>query len=195
MYKFTLDNTTTFSLESLEADDADEALSLCDRCVGENLYRRLEIESTIDSLDRFFYLLRDDKNNIAGYIYYYITTEEEVRKFSNLEEIVFSKIETDHTKKVGKIQSIGVDDKYRGMGLSSKMMGFALSELKKLDIDIAYIVCWKPKGKVPLGKTISLFDFTFLSIAKKVWYYDTRLICPYCKGRCLCDGEVYYKLL
>ena len=60
---------------------------------------------------------------------------------------------------------------------------------------VAFIVCWKPGGVVPLGKALSECNFDFLAETKKVWYDDTELICPYCKGRCLCDAEVYYKLL
>lgn len=84
---------------------------------------------------------------------------------------------------------------YRGIGLAAKMIQFVLLELKDKLIDAAFIVCWKPGGIVPLSKALSECHFKYLADAKRVWYDDTELICPYCKGRCLCDAEVYYKLL
>jgi anaerobic selenocysteine-containing dehydrogenase len=70
-----------------------------------------------------------------------------------------------------------------------------LKKLKEISIDVAFIVCWKPRGVVSLSKALWECTFDYLAEAKKVWYDDTELICPYCNGRCLCDAEVYYKLL
>lgn len=195
MNKIYLDDGLSFSLEKIKEKDIERARILSDRCVGENLYSSEEIASTIDSNERFFYLLQDQKGEAVGYIYYYITTEKKIAEYSRLDESVFQSIPFHSKKKVGKIQSVGVDYKYRGMGLATKMLEFILDEIKKLSLDVVFIVCWKPRGTIPLQKAIQECAFSFLSVAKNVWYNDTNLICPYCKGRCTCDAEVYYKIL
>ena len=74
-------------------------------------------------------------------------------------------------------------------------VSFILKKLTEISVDVAFIVCWKPRGIVPLGKALADCRFDYLAEAKRVWYDDTELICPYCNGRCLCDAEGYYKLL
>ncbi|MDD7256577.1 GNAT family N-acetyltransferase [Bullifex porci] len=194
MHKINI-NGQSFLLRKIKKEDVEQVRRLADSCVGENLYSSKEIASAIDSSDRFFYLLQDQRGEAVGYIYYYITTEERIAEYSKLDEGIFQALPFNHGGRVGKIQSVGVDHEYRGMGISTKMMEFVLDELKKLSIEAVFIVCWKPKGTIQLQKAITECAFSFLSIAKNVWYNDTRLICPYCKGRCTCDAEVYYKLL
>ena len=47
-----------FCLCSLEKEDIEETLQLMDRCVGENLYQKEELEQAIGSSERAFLLLR-----------------------------------------------------------------------------------------------------------------------------------------
>ena len=194
-YTFTLENKGVFYLKPLSDEEVTEAHLLCDECVGENLYKAEEIASTIRDQDRFFYLLKSEAGEIVGYIYYYLTDEECIAKYAKLDVELFHAIYSDENKKVGRIQSVGLKAEYRGIGLAAKMIGFVLDKLKEISLDIAFIVCWKPGGFVPLGKALSECKFDYLAEAKKVWYDDTELICPICHGRCMCDAEVYYKRL
>jgi GNAT superfamily N-acetyltransferase len=194
-YTFNLENKGVFYLKPLSEDEVGEARLLCDGCVGENLYGTEEIASTIGDKDRFFYLLKSEAGETVGYIYYYLTDVEYIAEYSRLEINLFRDVYSSTDKKVGKIQSVGLKAEYRGIGLAAQMIQFILGKLKEFSIDVAFIVCWKPGGVVPLGKALAECNFNYLAEAKKVWYDDTELICPYCKGRCLCDAEIYYKLL
>ena len=195
MNKFSLGPGLSFTLKPLKKEDVEVARRLCDKCVGENLYTEEEIEGAVESRERFFCLLEDERGKEAGYVYYYLTTEEEVAHYAKIDISLLSSLSPAPRRKVGKIQSIGVLDEYRGIGIAPKLMEFVLNDLKGQGLEIVFIVCWKPKGSVPLEHALIENKFTFLTQATKVWYNDTRLICPYCKGRCLCDAEVYYKLL
>ena len=195
IYEFTLENKAVFSLKPLSIEEIEEARLLCDDCVGENLYSKDEISATIDSQEKFFYLLKGEDGETVGYIYYYLTELKYIANYSKLDIELFGTVYSDINKQIGKIQSVGLKTSYRGIGLATKMIQFVLSELKAKFIDVAFIVCWKPGGAVPLSKALSECDFKYLVDAKRVWYDNTELICPYCKGRCLCDAEVYYKLL
>lgn len=194
IYEFTLENKAVFLLKPLSIEEIEEARLLCDDCVGENLYSKDEISATIDSEDKFFYLLKREDGETVGYIYYYLTEMKDIANYSKLDIELFDTVYSG-TNRIGKIQSVGLKMSYRGIGLAAKMIQFVLLELKDKLIDAAFIVCWKPGGIVPLSKALSECHFKYLADAKRVWYDDTELICPYCKGRCLCDAEVYYKLL
>ena len=67
-----------FCLYSLEKEDIEETLQLMDRCVGENLYQKEELEQAIGSSERAFLLLRTAEGELAGYIYYYLTNEKQI---------------------------------------------------------------------------------------------------------------------
>lgn len=194
-HTITLDNKAIYRLKPLEREEVDEARLLCDECVGKNLYSEEEIVAALHDTDKFFYLLKSEEDETIGYIYYYLTEVEYIAKCSKLDVEVFSVVYAAKNKKVGKIQSVGLKAEYRGIGLATQMIQVILKELKRISVDIAFIVCWKPGGIVPLAKVLEECEFRFLTEAKKVWYDDAELICPYCKGRCLCDAEVYYKLL
>ena len=195
MYTITLENGMRFYLRPLKKEEIEEASFLSDECVGKNLYPTEEIAATLNDQEKFFYLLKNEKDETIGYIYYFLTNEEEIAKYSKLDINVFRKVYSDFNKKVGKIQSVGIKREYRGNELAVEMMRFILKEMKKLGIDITFIVCWNPGGILPLGKTLAKCEFSYLTEAKKIWYDDIELICPHCKGRCSCDAEIYYKLL
>lgn len=195
MQTFTLEKGGAFCFQPLKETEIDEARRLCDQCVGENLYSRDEIAAAIGASDKGFYLLKTAAGETVGYLYYYLTDGEQIAKYAKLGMERLRVVYPTLGKPVGKIQSVGIKPEYRGSGLAVQMIRFALNELKKLGVDIAFIVCWKPGGKVPLAKTLAECRFCYLAETKKVWYDDTALICPYCKGRCVCDAEVFYKLL
>lgn len=195
MYTITLENGMRFYLRPLKKEEIEEASFLSDECVGKNLYPTEEIAATLNDQEKFFYLLKNEKDETIGYIYYFLTNEEAIAKYSKLDINVFREVYSDSNKKVGKIQSVGIKKEYRGNELAVEMMRFILKEMKTLGIDITFIVCWRPGGFLPLGKTLAKCEFSYLTEAKKIWYDDTELICPHCKGRCSCDAEIYYKLL
>ena len=187
--------THTFTLHPLTEDEIDKARLLCDTCVGENLYSKDEIAAVLGDADRFFYLLKTETEKTVGYIYYYLTDLEYLAGYTKLDIAQYRAICADDCKKVGNIQSVGLLPAYRGSGLAARMIRHALNDLRAHRAEAAFVVCWKPDGTVPLGKVMLECRFSYLAEAKKVWYDDTELICPYCKGRCLCDAEVYYQLL
>ena len=77
MHKINI-NGQSFLLRKIKKEDVEQVRRLADSCVGENLYSSKEIASAIDSSDRSFYLLQDQRGEAVGYIYYYITTEERI---------------------------------------------------------------------------------------------------------------------
>lgn len=192
---FTIINNTTFFFRPLREEDLDEVVALCDRCVGKNLYSKDELSKAITSKDRFFYLLETAEGETVGYTYYYLTNLESIAKFAKLDTELFENVCPSETKPIGKIQSVGLKKKYRGLGLAQQMMRFMLNRLQALSAEAVFIVCWKIGEVVPLKNALHECGFDYLSEAKKVWYNDTNLVCPICHGRCHCDAAVYYKLL
>lgn len=193
--EFTRESNKGYSIHPLEEKELDEVAALCDECVGKNLYPKEEIGKAIGSKERFFYLLKTAEGKIAGYLYYYLTDVASVARYAKLDINQFLDVYANEKKPVGKIQSIGLKEEYRGLGLATQMMQFLLKELELISVEAAFIVCWKIGNRIPLEKTLCECDFAYLTEAKRVWYDDINLVCPYCKGRCTCDAEVYYKML
>ena len=153
-----------FCLYSLEKEDIEETLQLMDRCVGENLYQKEELEQAIGSSERAFLLLRTAEGELAGYIYYYLTNEKQIAEDTRLTE--------------QKIQRVCQQDTLAPVGKG---------------IGEVFIICWNAGGKVPLERALQECKFVHLFSAKMIWYNKKELYCPYCKGRCKCDAEVYFK--
>lgn len=184
-----------FYLKELQEEDLDMAVTLCDRCVGVNLYPRKELASAIQRKNHFFYLLLTSDGKAAGYIYFFTTVIKELSTRARLPEDQIAAVCSNKEGVIGNIQSIGVADAFRGKGLSVSLLEFSLKILAELMADTAFIVCWKIGKRVPLRASLKKLDFCYLSDAHKVWYDVPDLICPYCAGRCKCDAAVYYKPL
>lgn len=181
-----------FYLSPPKLDEVDAAIALCNACVGDGMYCAEEIKKSIDAEDSFFYLLKTEAGEIAGYLYFYITDLAQIALDGKFPADL---VEQPQQKPVGKIQSIGIKNKYRGEGLSTKMIRFAMRRLQAVGMERVFIICWKKGVEVPLRPTLSQCGFQFLCVAKKVWYDHPRLRCPYCGGRCCCDAEIYYRIL
>lgn len=162
-----------FCLCSLEKEDIEETLQLMDRCVGENLYQ---------------------KEELAGYIYYYLTNEKQIAEDTRLTEQKIQQVcQQDTLAPVGKIQSVGIKEAFRRQGLAVWLMKYALRQFAEKGIGEVFIICWNAGGKVPLERALQECRFVHLFSAKMIWYNKKELYCPYCKGRCKCDAEVYFK--
>ena len=72
-------------------------------------------------------------------------------------------------------------------------MKYALRQFAEKGIGEVFIICWNAGGKVPLEKALQECRFVHLFSAKMIWYNKKELYCPYCKGRCKRDAEVYFK--
>ena len=183
-----------FCLCSLEKEDIEETLQLMDRCVGENLYQKEELEQAIGSSERAFLLLRTAEGELAGYIYYYLTNEKQIAEDTRLTEQKIQQVcQQDTLAPVGKIQSVVIKEAFRRQGLAVWLMKYALRQFAEKGIGEVFIICWNAGGKVPLERALQECRFVHLFSAKMIWYNKKELYCPYCKGRCKCDAEVYFK--
>ncbi|MFQ8639898.1 MAG: hypothetical protein ACLR94_17095 [Acutalibacteraceae bacterium] len=54
---------------------------------------------------------------------------------------------------------------------------------------------WMYNGKSPIAGTFQSFGFVPLYRREKLWYNDSGYTCVVCKGRCICDAMIYYKIL
>ena len=160
----------------------------------ENLYQKAELEQTIGRQDRAFLLLKTAEGELAGYIYYYLTTvdqiAEDARRGAQKIRLVCGQ---GASQSVGKFQSVGIKEAFRRQGLAVLLMEHALAQFAGKGIENVFIICWNAGGKVPLEKALQKCQFVHLSSAKRIWYDKKDLFCPYCKGRCKCDAEVYFK--
>lgn len=182
--------------QKLNQEYLEDAVLLCDQCVGKNLYTAEYIQSLLDKPDHYFYLLLSPEGKAIAYIYFFCTDIEEAARISNISVEQIAKACGKQAPVIGNLQSIGISMQWRGLGLSNQLISFSLEQLHtKLQADMAFGICWKPKGTVPMASTLSRFNFQYLTDAHGVWYEKDNLVCPYCEGRCLCDAAIYYKLL
>lgn len=186
----------TFSFRRLTESDLDIAVALCDSCVGKNLYTRAQLAEIIYKPTHHFHLIFTHKSEVAGYIYFFLTDLEEMASLSKLPDEQLGIMAKQQSPVIGNLQSIGVAEAYRGQGVSEILVDFFLTKLHEGTVaDVAFGVFWKTQGKVPMENTLKAFDFTYLADAQGVWQDKKDLICPFCRGRCVCEASVYYKLL
>ena len=193
-YIFDADNRT-YLLRPITEADLTQAAVLCDQCVGKNLYSRERICEAMEAKDQYFWLLQTQTGETVGYLFYLLTDVQTIGASAKVDPDRLRSVAAEPLHTVYRVQSIGIREEYRGIGLAAGLLNFALAQAEKLEAQVVYVVCWKTGQVVPLEKPLLECGFSFLMEAQKVWYDDPYLHCPYCNGRCHCDAEIYYKLL
>ena len=186
------ENGAVFYLSPLRLNEISTAKALCDICVGKNLYSEKDLGNTVEDKKKFFWLLKTEDGETAGYIYYKLTNTKSLAKYAKLDEKILLGV-SDSGDKIGQIQSVGIKEAFRRQGLAVGLMNYALNQFAEKGIGEVFIICWNAGGKVPLEKALQECKFVHLFSAKMIWYNKKELYCPYCKGRCKCDAEVYFK--
>lgn len=192
---FRPENSTDFQLRPVKLSDLEATAALCDACVGKNLYTQDKIQTAMETEEHYFYLLQTRAGELAGYLYFYLTDVPSIARDAKVNREVLESVCKCPEEKVCKIQSVGVAESYRGNGVAAQMVSFALEQIRRMQVSAAFSVCWKQGQFVPLEKPLRECGFSFLTEAKKVWFDEADLFCPYCNGRCHCDAEIYYKQL
>lgn len=193
---FTLGDGRAFALVPLTREELETAHRLCDECVGVNLYSAEEIAAAIDAPDKGFYLLKNEAGEAVGYVYYRLSGIDQLAVYSKLGEEPFRAVCPEEYGRAGQLQSIGLRADHRGFGLAARMVAFVRDELEALGAGAIFVACWNHSGGiVPLRGAVRQSGLRFLAQAHGMWYDDETLVCPYCKGRCVCGAEFQYKLL
>ncbi len=183
------------TVQPLTQADLDQVTALCGQCVGENLYPRSSLAAILNSPDHYFSLLRAPEGEIAGYIYFHLSTLEAAAAEAKLPVEALAPIAPVEQPVVAKFQSIRTAPAYRDRGVARRLVDLALEQARAAGADTAMCLAWVTKGRVPMGGNLLASGFSYLRDAHRVWYDNENLVCPYCKGRCTCDAAIYYKIL
>lgn len=184
------------TLVPLTRELIEPTIAMCGECVGKNLYTEEMLLKALERPEEKFLLLVTPENKPVAYLYIRLIGIEEAEQIAKLSLSKLKELTGKDTPLIGNMQSIGVLPEYRNHDLSKYLIELGLQWLtEETEADIAFGVCWKPYGKVPVEKTVKSFGFSHLADSRRVWYDRTDLICPVCKGRCECDAAIYYKRL
>ena len=186
------ENGAVFYLSPLRLDEISETKALCDICVGKNLYSEKDLGNTVENKKQFFWLLKTENGETAGYIYYKLTDTKSLAKYAKLDEKILLEV-SDSGDCIGQIQSVGIREDFRGLGIAARLIKFAADRLQKAGASAVFTVCWKAQGGAFLAPALKSCGFSFLASAENVWYDEKQLICPICGGRCRCGAEIYFK--
>ncbi len=178
----------------LSAERVEEALALCDECVGKNLYTREQLLAAAEQETQQFLLLLNEKNEAIAYVYFRLIALSEAERMAKKPLPALRKIAGKEAPLLSNLQSVGVLPRYRHCGLSVSLVAHYLRRTEEEDkADLAFSLLWELNGKAPMAKILEGFGFSYLTDAKRVWYDRENLICPICGGRCSCNAAVYYK--
>ena len=184
-----------FSVEPLKQDTVSVAADLCDRCVGKNLYPTEYLREICGRPEHFFFLLRTPEGKVAGYYYFQLTDLDGMAAFTKLDRQSLSGL-CPADAVVANLRSIGILEDFRGGTLSLDLVGYFLNLLQtKLHADLAFCVCWKPQGRIPVNRSLDVFHFRHLTDVERFWEAVPDLECPCCDGPCQCAAAIYYLLL
>lgn len=187
--------TEGFELKLLEFDEAAEAKKLTDFCVGTDMYSVEDFETVYYDSDSWFYFLKSESGETAGYIYFILSDIKYIENYTGISAEYYEGVFGMEKPVIGDLRSGGVLPAFRKMKHSLLMYGFAIDELEKKGAEVLTGICWEYDGKIPIAPTLEHHGLKYLTMAFRPWYNHLKLICPVCKGRCVCNAAVYYKII
>lgn len=93
------------------------------------------------------------------------------------------------------LKSIVLQKKYGGKGLPVSMTNAVIENAKIEGYGIIFSAAWIVGGKIPIKKAFEEMEFKPLFLRSNLWYDDEDYYCVVCKGRCRCDGFIYYRYI
>lgn len=84
-------------------------------------------------------------------------------------------------------------DGLQGTGIGKQILSACLADIAAGGYGAVFTVLWKYNGAIPAESLFAGFGFVRGRALTMPWYQDAGYVCSICKGRCRCDGVVYYK--
>lgn len=116
-------------LRPMESADVPAVAAISGECVGKGLYSPEEIAETVESDQRFIYVLDAGNGEIAGYVYFLLTDIKRTAADMKLGRERLQAVFGGKESILGRIQSVAIRSAFRGYGFSRKLLQFALAAL------------------------------------------------------------------
>lgn len=98
-------------------------------------------------------------------------------------------------RKILILKSIAIQKKYGKMGLPVTMTNKIIENARSQGYGIIFSAAWIVGGKIPIKKAFEEMEFKPLFLRNHLWYDEKEYYCVACKGRCKCDGFIYYRYI
>lgn len=183
-------NIKSAAAKPLHRCDIEQVNDFCGAYLGKGLYTPESLAEIAKTPNRFFYAFFDG-GEIAAIFYCYCDTGENAA--ADISEKILDYCGRD--EKVGVFRSIAVDPKYRGTGLSEQLLdAFGSALFNDYRVSRIFALAWIKGDFIPAGKLLNGAGFSAACRISRPWYGVENMVCPFCGGRCRCDGELYMKL-
>lgn len=191
------DGDRSFLIEKLSPESADleskmaQALSICDKHLGEGLYSLETIEKIIRTKHNYFFIISLGHDIIGIFCCYTIrfshAAQELECKGKYLEDNEF----------VGICRSIAIENAYRASGISEYLLNMASDILfKNENARLIAVPAWvrRDTGTIPAKRLLEGCGFAPAELILHPWKKYGSVICDACnKNPCECNCELYIK--
>lgn len=95
-------------------------------------------------------------------------------------------------RKIFCYKSAAVRKNYTRNGIAGKLLRESIEQAKGYGCGSVFVAGWKYNGRVPMHHVFIQNGFVEIGLRKNLWYNEKEYTCIICKGRCICDGVIYY---
>lgn len=180
-----------FEFRDAVLEDYEDMKVLCDERYGEG-YLTWERYAHYLEHPRLFRIARKG-NDFAGFSLMTPATVLEVADHMKMSVGEVEKLT--EGKRPLILKSIVIQKKYAGMGLPVAMTNRIIENAAEDGYGIIFSAAWLVREKIPIRKAFEEMEFKPLFLRRNLWYADEDYYCVVCKGRCKCDGFIYYRYI
>lgn len=113
----------------------------------------------------------------------------EITKNRKIVELMFC-------NQIGYIKSVAVSPKFKGHGISYKLINYCIEYFKKKGITKLVSTAWKHAGIINIKSLLEKQGFSIKTEIPDYWYEDSiknKFDCPQCGNPCHCTSVIYIK--
>lgn len=180
-----------FEIRAAVLEDYKDMKILCDERYGEG-YLTPERYAHYLEHPRLF-LVASQGNELAGFSLMAPASVPETADYMKMSAGEIKGLAGD--RKILILKSIVIQKKYGKMGLPSTMTNAVIENAKTEGYGIIFSAAWMVEGKMPIKQAFEEMGFQPLFLRHNLWYDEEDYYCVVCKGRCKCDGFIYYRYI
>lgn len=180
-----------FEFRNAVLEDYEAVKALCDERYGEGYLTGERYAHYLEHPDLFRVARRG--NALAGFSLMAPAAAAEVADYMKMSVVETEKLAEGRKPLI--LKSIVIQKECAGMGLPVTMTNALMKDAAKEGYGIVFSAAWIVGKKMPIKKAFDEMGFQPLYLRRMLWYDDEDYYCAACKGRCKCDGFIYYRYL
>ena len=187
---------TEYAVDDIGQTDYPAVCSLADKQLGSGYvsFETLQQIHDSDTTDHCLVARHNVSGEVIAFCIYRTITPDHAEEICRRQKTTFAAF----GDKIGYLATIAVNEKYRGNGIASCLIGEVHRHFQQEGVTYVISTAWKHAGKINIGNVLARSGYRAVLEIPDYWYEDSvkkGFSCPQCGNPCHCACVIFEKYL